>query len=456
MPEELLFGTGIASIRGKSHRVADMNDRNDKICVFGASPGTGNQGVSALLASTLDGLATRGCSDLHVFGYGRETRPETFASVPCTLHGMSVGKRFWQASHLGRARLAAAIGRRGNPVVRTVADSDLVLDVSGGDSFTDLYGAARFRQIIAPKQIALATGRPLVLLPQTYGPFSRATSRRVARKFLAAARLAYARDEDSYVRLQELLGDRFDPARHRLGVDLAFGLKPKAPAKLDPSVAHALGDDSSERVGLNMSGLIANRPQDAAARFGLDCDYRALTLGLVSWFLENTDARLLLIPHVHAPRGHYESDLDAALTLLDGLPPRLASAAADRVTVVQQKLEAHELKWLIGQTDWFCGTRMHSTIAALSSGVPTAALAYSLKTRGVFATCQLADAVVDLRDSTVSAALDRLQHMWRDRRSTVETLAGRLPRVKALASRQLDEIVACAQGSPVAEHALPC
>ena len=51
MPEELLFGTGIASIRGKSHRVADMNDRNDKVCVFGASPGTGNQGVSALLGS---------------------------------------------------------------------------------------------------------------------------------------------------------------------------------------------------------------------------------------------------------------------------------------------------------------------------------------------------------------------------------------------------------------------
>ena len=69
------------------------------------------------------------------------------------------------------------VGCYGNPVVRTVADSDLVLDVSGGDSFTDLYGAARFRQIIAPKQIALATGRPLVLLPQTYGPFSRATSR---------------------------------------------------------------------------------------------------------------------------------------------------------------------------------------------------------------------------------------------------------------------------------------
>ena len=28
--------------------------------------------------------------------------------------------------------------------------ADLVLDASGGDSFTDLYGAARFRQIVAP------------------------------------------------------------------------------------------------------------------------------------------------------------------------------------------------------------------------------------------------------------------------------------------------------------------
>jgi polysaccharide pyruvyl transferase WcaK-like protein len=426
-------------------------------CVFGASPGTGNQGVNALCWSTLTGLAERGCSDLHVFDYGRETRPAALGSIPYTLHGMTAGKRVWQRSHLGRARLAAAAGLRGNAVVRAVAGADLVLDASGGDSFTDLYGAARFRQIVAPKRIALDMGRPLVLLPQTYGPFARAASRRAARGLVARARLAYARDEESYERLRQLLGERFDPARHRLGVDLAFGLLPGAPSVLEPDVARALDDgDTRPLVGLNVSGLIANRPQDAAGRFGLACDYRALMRDLVVWFLENSEARLLLVPHVHAPQGHYESDLDASRALLAALPRKVSQAAAERVAVVTQPLDARELKWLIARTDWFCGTRMHSTIAALSSGVATAALAYSLKTRGVFATCGMADAVVDLRASAAPEVLARLQQLWKQRQRGAATLAARLPRVRETASRQLDEIVDCARGGEIAAEVLPC
>jgi polysaccharide pyruvyl transferase WcaK-like protein len=394
-------------------------------CVFGASPGTGNQGVNALCWSALTGLTERGCSDLHVFGYGRETRSAALGPIPYTLHGMTVGKRLWQANHLGRARLAAAAGLRGNAVVRAVADADLVLDASGGDSFTDLYGAARFRQIVAPKQIALDLGRPLVLLPQTYGPL--------------------------------LLGDRFDPARHRLGVDLAFGLTPRAPAGLEPAVERALAERGAQPlVGLNVSGLLANRPQDAADRFGLACDYRALMRELVAWFLEKTDARLLLIPHVHAPSGHHESDLDAARGLLDGLPPAASRSAAERVSVLTRALDARELKWLIAQTDWFCGARMHSTIAALSSGVATAALAYSLKTRGVFATCAMADGVVDLRESTGPEALARLQQQWGRRQSDAATLARHLPGVRKAAARQLDEIVGSAHCDEVVGRVLPC
>jgi polysaccharide pyruvyl transferase WcaK-like protein len=340
--------------------------------------------------------------------------------------------------------------------VRTVAGADLVVDVSGGDSFTDLYGGARFRETIAPKQIALRLGRPLVLLPQTYGPFRSAHSRRAARRVIGAATLAYARDPDSFRRLRELLGEEFDSARHREGVDLAFGLLPRAPETLEPAVARALHERGEQPlIGLNVSGLIANRPEEARRRFGLAGDYRVLMRDLVSALLDTTDARLLLTPHVHAPAGHFESDLDACTALLRSLPARHARAAAERVTIVGATLDACELKWLIAQTDWFCGTRMHATIAALSSGVPTAALAYSLKTSGVFATCGLDAAVVDLRTHAEGAALERLLASWRGRDRAAAVLSARLPAVRASAARQLDEIVAGARRG-VGTRAIPC
>ena len=210
-----------------------------KACLFGASPGTGNQGVNALCWSALTGLSDRGCDDLHVFEYGHQSGRATFSSLRYTRHGMTIGKRLWHSNHLVTARLAASVGLKRRGMLGVISDSDLVLDVSGGDSFTDLYGSARFRNIVAPKQITLALGRRLVLLPQTYGPFRSKASRNTAMRLIDRASLAYARDPDSYARLQDLLGDRFDSERHRQGVDLAFGLPAREPGTLQPEFAAA-------------------------------------------------------------------------------------------------------------------------------------------------------------------------------------------------------------------------
>jgi polysaccharide pyruvyl transferase WcaK-like protein len=163
-----------------------------------------------------------------------------------------------------------------------------------------------------------------------------------------------------------------------------------------------------------------------------------------------------MVPHVHAPKGHYESDLDAAVTLVESLPGKYAPAASERITILREPLDACELKWLIARCNWFCGTRMHATIAGISSGVPTAALAYSLKTLGVFKTCEVGDSVVDLRRVDEDAALESLMHLWLQRTSTASTLAGVLPRVRALAGRQLDEIADCAKQDWSVEGAVQC
>ena len=43
-------------------------------------------------------------------------------------------------------------------------------------------------------------------------------------------------------------------------------------------------------------------------------------------------------------------------------------------------------KAVIGQCDFFIGSRMHACIAALSQGVPCVGVAYSMKFAGVFDT----------------------------------------------------------------------
>ena len=89
---------------------------------------------------------------------------------------------------------------------------------------------------------------------------------------------------------------------------------------------------------------------------------------------------------------------------------------------------------------------MHSTIAGLSSGVPTLALAYSMKTQGVFETCGQGEEVVDLRNRGNLEFIERIKSSWQNRDTTRRALADAMPGVRAQAVRQMDAIAAAIGG----------
>jgi len=420
------------------------------LCLFGASPNTGNQGVNALCWSALQGLGSRTNAALHVFRYGDagETAVVPGSAPPLLFEsaGMAGGRRFWRKNHLWRAQMSANARLTQNPIVKLVKNSNAVLDVSGGDSFTDMYGSGRFNDIVAPKKLALKLRRRLILLPQTYGPFASRHNERTAKKLIDGATLAYARDSDSYERLKNILGKQFDPTRHREGVDLAFGLRAEKPRELEPGLERFLrAKDAAPLVGINVSGLLSSQPDVAKARFELRCDYQEVLARVIAALLTSSDANILLVPHVHAPTGHYESDLDACWAVIGALPERVQAAAKERLSVLNRPHNASELKWIISQTDWFCGTRMHSTIAAISQGTPSCALAYSLKTKGVFDSCGVGEAVVDLRRLSTEAAAEQILWTWSERAQFAEILATNTPKVVQRSEQQLDEIATTLQ-----------
>ena len=168
------------------------------ITVLNAAPNTGNQGASALCLSAVDGLARRGAVDIAVHDHGRGHRRESWVidgrRIDVNLIGLSHIRRPWRGDCLRTVRAAARLGGIGNPAARVIAKSRAVLDVSGGDSFTDLYGEKRFRAMVLSKRLALDNGLPLILLPQTLGPF-RDPGRRaeaVSLKWWASSRVGTA------------------------------------------------------------------------------------------------------------------------------------------------------------------------------------------------------------------------------------------------------------------------
>ncbi|MEZ6014409.1 MAG: polysaccharide pyruvyl transferase family protein [Planctomycetota bacterium] len=138
---------------------------------------------------------------------------------------------------------------------------------------------------------------------------------------------------------------------------------------------------------------------------------------------------------------HCESDLEACLGV------QAAIGDAERVHVVRPPYEASEIKHEIARMDWFVGTRMHATIAALSTGVPAGEVAHSPKFRGISERCDLADAVADPTQLDAREAVAHLMRARRTREDARRRLAAALVDVRATLAQQLDAVVAVATRS---------
>lgn len=413
---------------------------NFRYCIFGSALDTGNLGVSALGYSVISNMASYyPTSECYLFDHGRGMRKGCLefdnGKISFSQLGAVNSLRYYRGENLWLMWIVSKLGLNNNLGVETINKSNIVFDISGGDSFTDLYGMKRFYQVVLPKLITLQQRVPLVLLPQTYGPFRTEKCRSIASDLVKRASIAWARDLRSFEVLKEMLGSSFDPNRHRCSVDIAFSLPIQRPSHLSSEISKCL-DSSGLVVGFNVSGLIYNDPHKAKAHYGFVADYKRAMRLLLEQFLERTDAKILLVPHVVAPEGHYESDVEAC----QKLQSELSSQAEGRLLLSPNFENPCEIKWLISQLDWFCGMRMHSTIAGLSSGVSTAAISYSPKTMGVFESCGQGEAVADPRIMETDEVVDHLWNSWENRDRFRSILAERLPLVSELSVLPFREI----------------
>ena len=317
-----------------------------------------------------------------------------------------------------------------------IQDADVVLDISGGDSFSEIYGSTRFENELAVKRLVLAMKKPLVLLPQTFGPFTSRRAVRAAGGIIRGSLLAASRDLDGAKQLERLAGPETRP-RLASCPDVAFSLEP-VPLATDELPLLVRDDRGGPLFGLNVSGLLyCGNPQ-----LPLSADYRAVVHALVHWAMSIPRSRLLLVPHVFGSDGGATPPRRGMVT--DGsdlgacrlVQQQLGRGFRGRVGSIEHPMGAGELKYVIGHCHFFIGARMHSCIAAASQCIPTVPLAYSRKAGGVFGMIGAGSTVVDMRRETVRQVVGRVKAAYNRRKELQRHLAARMPSVVA-AVRQL-------------------
>ena len=410
------------------------------ICLLGASFDTGNRGVNALAESTIKVLLHKWpYAKIVLLGNGYEPaeirlplmgREVTLRAQPVRFsRNLSLPYHFlWYVLDglLVRVMPGSAIKQRimnRNPYCRALYESSLAVDITGGDSFSDIYGMRRFVLGFLRKWIVLLYGKKFVMLPQTYGPFKRRITRILARQILGRAQTIFSRDKEGIEYLKQVLNGR-GTSKVRFSPDVAFVLDERPPVRMQIEPSAHLRACGSVVVGLNISGLLYNGGYTRDNMFGLKADYRALVRHVAEQLLQLAGTVLLLVPHVFPPdEMDVESDPVACRQVFEGLRGKYS----DRVFLAAGRYNHNEIKHIIGLCDFFLGSRMHACIAALSQGIPAVGLAYSKKFQGVFETVGMDSWVVNLQENDEIAVLDAVSRAFEQRHAARESLKRMIP-----------------------------
>lgn len=279
--------------------------------------------------------------------------------------------------------------------------ADYIFDIGQGDSFADIYGQKRFDWIFAQYKLGRKYNKPYCILPQTIGPFKDIKIKKQAIKGITWAKCVMVRDKQSFDYVKGILPDK----KVSEIIDVAFFM-PYVKKVFDSSFIH---------IGLNISALLWHGGYTKNNQFGLKSDYQQLIKIIIKYFLSLKNVKLHLIPHVVGGERDIENDYAVSYDLYEEFNhPNLILAPLFLDPIIA--------KGYIAGMDFFMGARMHSTIAAFSSGVPVVPMAYSRKFNGLFCDTLDYQYVVDMKLQSLDESLVKIREAFNQRDSLCQRI----------------------------------
>lgn len=331
-------------------------------------------------------------------------------------------------------KLFLKLSKKHRAVFDSLLGSDIVMDASEGDSFSDIYGLKRFITHSTIKISSIRLQKKIVLLPQTFGPFKRFFARKAAGYVLKRTNYNFARDMLSYNNVVDNLKVGEDKVSYI--PDMSFYMEPSQDTSILPEEFFKRENDGSVLIGMNVSGLLYYGGYTGSNMFNFIVDYKELVDEIIRYFLSIKNTRILLIPHVMFEKDSVEDDLAASREVM----AKLDNSFKNRVFLLDKQYREHELKSIIGQCDFFCGGRMHACIGAISMGVPAVPIAYSRKFEGVWGQLGLDHCIADLRKHNKENTIKIIDKIFNNREEVKQILDLKIANIKSEINKMFDII----------------
>jgi polysaccharide pyruvyl transferase WcaK-like protein len=285
-------------------------------------------------------------------------------------------------------------------------NADAVLSI-GGDNYSLDYGVPTL--FTGLDDLVLEKGRPLAIWGASIGPFDRIPKyEKYMSRHLREITGIFARESAT---IDYLKGIGVTENVHHVA-DPAFLMDAVPPVDKIPIERGA--------IGINLSPLVAKY-----ISCGDQKQWTKIAASIIAEVAKRTERQIYLIPHVVSQSSNDYAFMQKALSFIPD---------NSNLTLIPPTYNAAETKWIISQMTLFAGARTHSTIAALSSGVPTLSFAYSIKAWGInMDTFGHSDYCLEPRSLDTEAVFVQISSMLDDDNSIRRKLTERIPEIQRAA-----------------------
>ena len=212
----------------------------------------------------------------------------------------------------------------------------------------------------------------------------------------------------------------------KIASDLAFKLPyDKSMYKLN---------SEKRKIGINISSLLWDSKWTKENHFELMVDYKEFHNTLISQLINDNNYEIHIIPHVINLERPNSRENDYRICL------EFQKKYGNQIKIAPPFDTPIEAKSYISNMDIFIGSRMHSTIAAISSGVATIPFSYSRKFEGLFGNLEY-QYVISAQQFNTIQALRKTEEWIKNYRKLKE--AGKVSKNRALNKLDLFEKELC-------------
>lgn len=306
--------------------------------------------------------------------------------------------------------------------LKVLSKSDLIIVCGGG-----FLGGKKYDSLMHVFQIYLDTlfNKPVIVMGTSIEPIKKKIIKRYTEKVLKKVDFIYAREKITYDYLKNVVEeDKLD-----LIPDMAFMIDEK-PKKLE--LIENIRKNTNMVFGITARKW--NFPNLKTSSKEAMENYKKAIFKMMINYIEKYNAYFVFVPQVIA-------DTNNDTIIAKEIRGLITEEYKKNIVIIEDDLSPEELKTLIGNFDYFIGTRMHSNIFATSMRIPNIVIAYEKKTNGIMEIVGLEDYVLEIDTVTSDELISKIDKCINNKTKIINYLNTKIPELKQEILEKIDKVM---------------